>query len=123
MDPYLLKFSDSEPVPCCFVYCSFVIYVDTSDCGNSSLFFLRIALAIFSLLFLSIQLLELFSWFWKKESAFVILIGIPLSLETALGGIVILTIILLYIFLLFVSSSVSFMKVFNFQSSSFLPLY
>ena len=67
MDPYLLKFSDSEPVPCCFVYCSFVIYVDTSDCGNSSLFFLMIALAILSLLFLSIQLLELFFLVLEKR--------------------------------------------------------
>ena len=46
-------------------------------------------------------------------SAFVILIGIPYSLEIALGGMIILTILIisLYIFLLFMSSSVSFMKV------------
>lgn len=82
VDPYSLKLSGSVPVPYCFVYCSFVIYVAIRDCGNSSLFFFKIVFGHFqSIGFIHMTCRIIFPSFVNKKVPLRVLIGIPYSLR------------------------------------------
>ena len=66
------------PVPYSFDHCSFVIYFENGSSMPSVLFFLKIALAIWSLLWFHVHLGLLFSITVKNDIG--ILIDIALSL-------------------------------------------